>query len=312
VLLAEVAATSQAVAATRARNAKIARLAELVRRLGPDEVALGVGYLMAAARQGRIGVGWATLRAVDATPAAHPTMTIIELDSTLDELARVSGTGSGARRAEILQRLLARATVDEQRLIRSVLMGELRQGALDGLLVEAVAAAAEVPPDLARRAYMLTGDLGETARLALASGTDALRSVRLEVLRPVRPMLASTSATVTEAMAQMGTASVEHKLDGARIQVHRDGDEVRIFTRSLADVSNRLPEVVAIARGLPARSFVLDGESLTLDADARPRAAARRRGRPARRTVGHAADRARTGRRAVPDHRDRHRQPSGC
>ena len=271
-LLADVAAASQAVAATRSRLAKVAVLADLIRRLEPDEVPLAVGYLMAAPRQGRIGVGWSTLRAIDPEPAERGSITVTELDAVLDAVAATTGTGSGVRRTAILGDLMARATVDEQQLIRSVLMGELRQGALDGVLVEAVAVAADVPGDLARRAYMLTGDLGRTAALALAGGAEALGAIRLEVLRPVRPMLASTATSVAEGLAATGRASVEHKLDGARIQVHRDGDEIRIFTRNLADVTRRLAEVVEVVRGFPARSFVLDGESLALDADARPRA----------------------------------------
>ena len=271
-LLADVAATSQAVASTRSRLAKVAALAELVRRLEPAEVALAVGYLMAAPRQGRVGVGWSTLRTIDPSPAEQPSITVGELDAALDVVAATTGVGSIARRTAILGSLLARATADEQLLIRSVLMGELRQGALDGVLAEAIAVAAEVPGDLARRAYMLTGDLGQTARLALAGGSAALAAVRLEVLRPVRPMLASTATSVREALAATGLASVEHKLDGARIQVHCTGDEVRVFTRNLADVTHRLADVADLVREFPARSFVLDGESLTLDADARPRA----------------------------------------
>lgn len=272
VLLAEVAAASQAVMATRSRLAKIAALAELVRRLDPVEVPLAVGYLMAAPRQGRVGVGWSTLRAIAPPPAEQASITIAELDAALDVVAATTGSGSGARRAAILGDLFRRATGDEQRLIRSVLMGELRQGALDGILVEAVAVAADVPADLARRAYMLTGDLGETASLALGGGSAALSAIKLEVLRPVRPMLASTATSVAEALRATGEASVEHKLDGARIQVHRSGDEVRVFTRNLADVTPRLAEVADIVRGFRASSFVLDGESLALDADARPRA----------------------------------------
>ncbi len=271
-LLSELAAVSGKVAATRARSVKIALLAELLAPGPPDEAAVAVGLLVASPRQGRIGIGWSILAKVVPPAADAPTLTVAEFDEALTALAGTTGAGSGAARTAVLAGLLARATEPEQQLIRGVLMGELRQGALEGILVDAVAVASGVAGDLARRVFMLTGDLGETTRLALGGGVSALEGVHLRVLRPVRPMLAATASTVTEALAAVGRASVEHKLDGARIQVHRAGSEVRIFTRSLADVTARLPEVVEIVRGFPATSLVLDGESLAVDADGRPQA----------------------------------------
>jgi len=276
VLLSEVADTSRALAATRSRTAKTALLADLLSRLEPAEVGPAVGFLVGAPRQGRIGVGWSLLSSALAGGGADPhrssALSVLDLDAALERLAATTGAGSSGARAEQLEKLFGAATPAEQELISAVLMGEVRHGALDGALVAGVAAAAGVPADLVQRAYMLSGDLRVTATLALADGAGGLAAVALEVLRPVRPMLAATAASVTEALGLAGEASVEFKLDGARIQVHRVGAEVRVFTRSLADVTHRVPEVVEAVRSLPAERLVLDGESLALDADARPRA----------------------------------------
>lgn len=275
-LLAEVVATSAAVAATRSRTAKVAAIAELLRRLGPEEVAPVVGFLTGAARQGRIGIGWATIGsgaaiAADAG-AAEPSITVGELDHALTELAALAGPGSAGARRDGVGRLLARATAVEVPFLRALLLGELRQGALDGVMTDAIGKAAGVPTALVRRAAMLTGDLGETGRSALFGGAGALGGARLTLLRPVLPMLAATSPTVTEAFADGEAASVEWKLDGARVQVHRDGDDVAVFTRNGNDVTGRLPRIVEIARSLPATSAVLDGEALGFTEDAAPRA----------------------------------------
>lgn len=280
-LLAEVADTSRALAATRSRTAKTALLADLLRRLDADEVGPVVGLLIGQPRQGRIGVGWSTLSkalpGASSGPSVEQTggyegLTVLELDAALDRLAETTGAGSGAARAEQLARLFQRATQPERELIGAVLMGEVRHGALEGVLVTGIAAAAGVEPNLVQRAAMLSGDLRATATRALVGGTAALEQVSLEVLRPVQPMLAATAESVSEALALAGRASVEFKLDGARIQVHRAGSEIRVFTRNLADVTHRVPEVVEAVRGLPAQRLVLDGESLALDSDARPRA----------------------------------------
>ncbi len=275
VLLADVVATSGAVAATRSRTQKTTALAELLGRLDDDELPVVLGLLVASPVQGRMGVGWSTLQQVATEHAARPTLTVTDVDEAFTELARPGATP--AERRATLARLLARATEAEQRFLGAVLVGEVRQGALESQLAEAVAAASGLPSDLVRRAWMLTGSLAVTARLARGAGASALEDVHMQVGRPVRPMLASPAKSVREALADKAFADspevvVDHKLDGARIQVHRDGDEVRIFTRTLKEVTHRLPEVVEVVRSLPASSLVLDGESLVLDDGERPRA----------------------------------------
>jgi ATP-dependent DNA ligase I len=272
-LLAAVVRTSQTVAATRSRKAKIDALATLLTECGADEVATVVCLLTGEPRQGRIGVGWATLSAArDHVEApATPTVTIAELDATLDRIAATTGPGSAAARRAVLADLFARVMEPEASFVVRLMTGELHQGALAGLMADAIARAADVPADAVRRAAMLGGDLADTATRALAGGAVALGEVHLEVLRPVQPMLAASAATVAEALTATGPASVEWKLDGARIQVHRDGNDVRVFTRNLNDVTARLPEVVEAARGFAARSFVLDGEAISLSEDQLPR-----------------------------------------
>jgi DNA ligase 1 len=270
VLFADVVATSDAVGATRSRLAKVAALAELLRALEPDEVVPAVGFLTAELRQGRIGIGWASLAAVKEAPASTPELTVTEIDEAIDRLRATTGSGSAAARRDILGSLLRRATEREADFFVRLLTGELRQGALAGVMGDAIARAADVPLAVVRRSAMLSGDLCETALLALTGGADALADVHLHVLRPVLPMLAASSPTVEEAIAATGPASVEWKLDGARIQVHRDGDEVRVFTRNLNDVTARMPEVVLAARAFPARQIVLDGEAIGLTDEERP------------------------------------------
>jgi len=270
VLVADVAATSERVGATAARSAKVAALAELLRRLAPAEAAPVVGLLSGEPVQGRIGVGWATLAALDIAPALAPSLTVAELDRALDDLAALSGPGSATARAGVLAQLFGRATLAEGAFLRRLLTGELRQGALEAVMVDAVARAADVPVDAVRRAAMLAGDLPHVAALALSGGAGALGGVGLRLHRPVQPMLAATSPDVAGALAACGLASVEWKLDGARIQVHRDGDRVSIFTRGLNDVTDRLPGIVAVARSLPATTFIVDGEAVGWDDGDRP------------------------------------------
>lgn len=280
VLLAEVAATSAAVAATRSRNAKRAELVELLRRAAtdaPDEAGIVARYLAGTLRQRRTGLGWRSL----ATPppaADSPTLTVTAVDAAFETMAGLAGAGSAVARTRVADDLLGAATDDEQRFLRGLVLGELRQGALDALLLDAVAEAAGVDPELVRRAAMLAGDSAEVAALALASDepTVALAAIGLTVGRGVRPMLAQSAPDVAAAFATLGAsparpAVVDVKLDGIRIQVHRDGDVVRVFTRSLDDVTARVPEIVAVALGMPARRFVLDGEALALDAAGRAR-----------------------------------------
>jgi DNA ligase 1 len=270
VLLAEVVATSAAVAATRSRTAKIAALAGLLRRLEPDEVEPAVGFLAGTPRQ-RTGVGWASVFRLDVPAATQASLTVRDVDVLLSALETVSGAGSVTRRRELLTDALGRATADEQDYLRRLLVGELRQGALEGVLTDAVAAAAQVPAPAVRRALMLSGELAATAAAALTGGVAALDEFRLRVGRAVRPMLATPAETLDDALAELGECSVEHKMDGARIQVHRDGDAVWVFTRTLNEITARVPELVRVVRALPCESIVLDGETLALTDDGKPR-----------------------------------------
>jgi DNA ligase 1 len=268
-LLAELTATSDAVREERARTAKVARLAEALRRMSPAEVAVGVSYLSGELRQRQTGVGWRSLRDLPA-PAAQPTLELVEVDAACARMAALAGPGSQAARREALAALMGRATEAEQRFLRALLTGELRQGAQEGVVVEAVAKAAEVPRDAVRRALMLSGNLGLVAAAAREGGAGALAAVGLEVGRPIQPMLAAPGDDVGVALERTGPAAVEYKLDGARLQVHRRGEEVLAFTRSLDDITARVPEVVAAVLALPARELVLDGEAIALRPDGRP------------------------------------------
>lgn len=268
-LLADVVATTAEVTATRARSAKVAALADLLARLTPDEVPVVVSILTGTPRQGRIGIGWRTLAALEVPPASEPTLRIADLDAALDRLDGLRGPGSQAARVGELTDLLSRATDEEQDLVRRLLVGELRHGALEGVVTDAAARAARVPAALVRRAVMLAGDLPHVAEVALTEGATGLETIGLTLLRPVQPMLAQTAPDVAEALelatGDRGLASVEWKLDGARIQVHRVGDQVRTFTRNLNDVTARLPGIADLARSLPAERLVLDGEAVGWD-----------------------------------------------
>ncbi|MBB3675115.1 ATP-dependent DNA ligase [Modestobacter versicolor] len=271
-LLADVLAASAAVTATRSRTAKAQAIAELLRRADHDEVQPVTAWLSGEPRQGRLGLGWRTLSRLTGDPAATPSLTVGAVDGALAELAGTSGPGSAARRDAAVGGLLSAATADEQQFLVRLLTGELRQGALEGVVLDAVATAADVPAASVRRAFMLSGRLPETAALALTGGVTALDAVRLEVGRPVRPMLASPGSSLDAALADLGSdVTVEFKLDGARIQVHRDGDVVRVWTRTLREVTDGVPELVDRVRALPCETAVLDGETLALDDDGRPR-----------------------------------------
>ena len=258
---------SRRVAATPKRSEKVAALADVLRRTPPDEAAVVVGLLVGSPRQGRLGVGWAGVRAARVTPAADPSVTVREIDAVFDALAGATGDGSQRVREQLLAATFERLTAPEQEHLVRVVSGEVRQGANEGVLTDAVAKAAGVPLADVRRAAMLLGDLGETARRALAGEP---LDVGLTPLVGVQPMLAGAASSVTEALALTGPASVEWKLDGARIQLHRRGDDVRVFTRSLRDVSAAVPELVEVARSLPGGDLVLDGEALGLDPDGNP------------------------------------------
>lgn len=261
------------VAATTKRNEKKATLAELLGSVDVAEVEIVVGFLVGEVRQGRIGVGWASLRELDVEPAPEPSLSVAEVDAAIGALAATTGPGSQSGRHDQLRTVFGRATPPEADFLERLFVGDLRTGALAGVVTDAVAAASGLPLAAVRRASMLAGDLGTVARLALAGGADAVAAVGLEPLRPIQPMLASTAPSVDDAVADLGRSSVEWKLDGARIQVHRADDEVRIYTRNLNDVTRRLPEVVDIARSFAAESFVLDGEVLGfLGPDSSPQA----------------------------------------
>ncbi len=270
VLLADLVATSMAVTSTSARSTKIAALADLLARLDDAEVPVAVAMLTGSPRQGRIGIGWRTVVNIDVEPAATADLTILDVDELVDRLAATGGAGSNAARASLLRGALERATADETDFLRRLFTGELRQGALAGVMAEAVARAADVPATAVRRAAMLRGDLTRAAVVALTEGVAGLEAIGLEPLQPVLPMLAATAASVEEAIEACGTSSVEWKLDGIRLQLHRAGDEVRIYTRNLNDVTDRLPGLVDLARALPADSFVLDGEAVGFGDDERP------------------------------------------
>jgi len=271
VLFVEVARTSQAVAATSKRSEKVAALAALLIGAPPGEIAATVSFGVGAAPQGRIGVGWATIRDVRPDPALDPSLTVGDVESAISAIAEVAGPGSVARRRELLADLLRRSTEPEQRLIRSILAGELRQGALDGVMAASVARAAGVEVADVQRASMFAGSLPSAARVALTSGLDGLRAIELTPTCPVQPMLASAATDVAAALETTGEASVEWKLDGARVQAHRAGTEVRLFTRNLNDVTDRLGGVVDVVRSLPGGDLVLDGEVLGLDTAGAPR-----------------------------------------
>jgi DNA ligase-1 len=261
-LLADVVTASQEVTETSSRSRKVAILAELLGRLEPSEVGIAVGFLAGAPRQGRVGIGYATIYGIECAPPPEPSLTIEELDRAVDEVQSSTGSGSAARRKAILTDLLGRATEAEADFVKRLFTGGLRQGALAGLMVDAVAKASGVPGATARRALMLSGDLSRTAEVAMTEGEDGLREVGFELFRPILPMLASTAADVPEAVASFDRSSVEWKLDGIRIQVHRRGDDVRIYTRNLNDTTHTLPGIVEAVRRLPVTQAVLDGEAL--------------------------------------------------
>jgi DNA ligase-1 len=262
VLLARLVLTSDEVASTSARSRKIELLAGLFATLDISEVEIAVGFLRGEPRQGRVGIGWASVYPLDVPPSSEPSLEIADVDRVVDEVRELVGPGSQLARREALTKLFSAATEREQDFLRRLFTGELRQGALEGVGAEAVAKAAGVPATLVRRAAMLDGDLGRVAYVAFDAGTDGLSAIGLRVGRAIKPMLASTAPSVAEALEGMDLGSVEWKLDGIRIQVHRDGDAVTIYTRNLNDITPALPGVADLARTFPADRFVLDGEAI--------------------------------------------------
>ncbi|MFF5439433.1 ATP-dependent DNA ligase [Streptomyces achromogenes] len=269
-LLTRLAEVSREVAATAARSRKTALLAQLFREADAKDVPIVIPYLAGRLPQGRLGVGWKVLgRPVP--PAAEPTLTVREVDTRLGELGKVAGPGSQAERSRIVGELMGAATEAEQRFLLGLLSGEVRQGALDAVAVEGLAQATQADPADVRRAVMLAGSLQTVAEALLGEGPAALERFRLTVGRPVLPMLAHSASSVAEAVRKLGACAVEEKLDGIRVQVHRDGERVRIHTRTLDDITGRLPEVTAAALALPCEGFILDGEVISFDAAGRPR-----------------------------------------
>lgn len=269
-LFVRVAEVSKGVAATSARSRKVELLAELFRAAGPDDVPLVIPYLAGRLPQGRIGVGWNALKEPVA-PAAEPTLAVRDVDAALTALAGVSGAGAHAERRRLVQELMGQATADEQRFLFGLLTGEVRQGALDALAVEGLARATGAPAARVRRAVMLAGATAPVARELLARGPDSLEEFRLTVGRPVQPMLAHGAGSVSEGIDKLGPCAVEEKLDGIRVQVHRDGARVRAYTRTLDDITERLPELTAAVGELDGERFILDGEMIALGDDGRPR-----------------------------------------
>ncbi|MFD9436584.1 ATP-dependent DNA ligase [Streptomyces sp. NPDC060002] len=269
-LLTRLADVSREVAATSARSRKIALLAGLFRDAEADDVPVVIPYLAGRLPQGRLGIGWKVLSRT-VPPADGPTLTVREVDARLTELGRLSGPGSQAERTRLVGELMGAATADEQRFLLGLITGEVRQGALDAIAVEGLAQATGAPATDVRRAVMLAGSLRTVAQALLADGPAALEAFRLTVGRPVLPMLAHTASAVAEAVGKLGVCAVEEKLDGIRVQVHRDGDDVRLYTRTLDDITDRLPEVSDAARRLTGSRFILDGEVIAFDETGRPR-----------------------------------------
>jgi ATP-dependent DNA ligase I len=269
-LFEEIARTSAGVAETSSRLRKIERLSSCLARLQPDEVPAAVAYLSGALPHDAIGVAWASLRDLPPPATGAPNLELGVVDAALRRIGALVGAGSQAHRRMELRALFERATEAEQRFLRGLLTGEIRQGALKGVMVEAVARAANVPTPDVRRAAMLSGDLGLVAAAATARGRSGLAAFRLTLLSPLQPMLAQTAEDVRVALERVAPAAVEWKLDGARVQVHRLEDDVRVFTRNLADVTDRVPEIVETISRVPTRSAVFDGEAIALRADGRP------------------------------------------
>jgi DNA ligase-1 len=270
-LFSELVQTSLAVAQTRARSAKIERLAACLSKMDPDEISVGVAFLSGELTQGKIGLGYATVRRIaDIDGAGAPELTVLDVDRRFGEIAAVSGAGSSQKRAELLVDLFRGAGRDERDFLKRLIVGELRQGALEGILLDAIAAAFRVDAAGVRRAVMLSGDPRRVARAVRERGSAGLDEIRIELFRPLSPMLAQPADDIDAALSGSGGMAFEYKLDGARIQVHRVRGDVRVYTRNLLDVTSRVPEVVEAVGRLPARSLVLDGEAIALRADGRP------------------------------------------
>jgi DNA ligase 1 len=259
------------VRSTPKKTEKTQRLANLLRQAQGKDIELAAHYLVGTLPQGRIGIGWRIIeQASSDLRVADSTLSLHQIDTVLDVIAADQGAGSSSRKIQGLRSLFEHANPDEREFLTRLFMGEVRQGALEGLLLDAIAKAANLPSAEVRQAFMFSGNIGAVARAALEQGSAGLASFGLRLLTPVSPMLANSAEDATEALARMGEAAFEFKLDGARIQVHRQGDEVRIFTRQLQDVTDRLPEIVEWTKALPVGEILLEGEAIALRADGRP------------------------------------------
>jgi DNA ligase-1 len=265
-----VAQASAEASGTSKRLAKRDAIAAVLRTASADEAPLAVAYLSGELPQGRIGIGWSTLAPLRGHAAAQPTLTLHDVDAALSALAATTGKGSAAARAEQLRALFARATAEEQDFLSRLLLGDLRQGALEGVMAEAVAEAAGVPAAAVRRAAMVTGHLGETARVAMNEGAAGLARFAIALQRPVQPMLAQPAESIADALGRLGTAGFEWKVDGARVQVHKAGEDVRVYTRNLNDVTGSVPEIVEAMQNVAAHELILDGEAVALTPEGAP------------------------------------------
>src|SRR5688500_12800747 len=271
-LLRELVEVSTQVSATSKRTAKLALISALLKRAVPAEVPVAVAYLSGELRQRKTNVGYATILAATPSSASEAsTLTLLDVDDTFERITNVkAGTGSSRERERLLRDLLVQATDAERDFITRLVVGELRQGALEGIMLDAVARAAEIPLAEIRRAHMMCGNLGVVAEAAFSGGTQALGAFGIEIFRPLSPMLAQSADTVADALERLGNAALEYKLDGARIQVHKRADDVRIYSRNLNEVTDAVPELVDVVRALAARELVLDGEVIAMKPDGRP------------------------------------------
>jgi DNA ligase 1 len=269
-LLAALVGVSARVASTSSRLAKVRELAEFLRPLEAREVEIALPYLSGDTRQGKLSVGFTTLQAARITPVVAPALSIAEVDNAFEQLKRLKGKGSSGKRSGLLRELFARATAEEQDFLVRLLVGELRQGALEGIMVEAVASAANLPPADVRRAVAFAGAIAPVAASALAEGATGLARFSIRLMQPVLPMLAQPAESMQAAIEALGTALVEWKLDGARVQVHKAGEEVRVYTRNLNDVTSRVPEIVSAVKNTSSKELILDGEAIALRTDGRP------------------------------------------
>jgi DNA ligase-1 len=268
--LAELVLASGRVAQTPSRLAKLRIIADCLRRLEPGEVEIAIAYLSGDIPQGKLSLGYAALQAAARAPVPSPQLTLLEVDAAFQAVKQARGKGAAVLRSSVLGDLLARAAAAEQDFLVRLITGELRQGALEGVMLEALALAAGVPATDIRRAATFAGGLAPVARAALSGGAAALAAFTVRPMRPVLPMLAQSAESVADAMAALGTALLEWKLDGARVQVHKAGDEVRVYTRNLNDVTASVPEVAAALKDVKADSLILDGEAVALRPDGRP------------------------------------------